>query len=123
MRRRLSLLVAVALLLLPNRPRTTVQAPPPPLPVVPVAPPPPPLRIVEGTVPRNTTLERLLGENLRPEAIYHLVTAARPLYDLARLSVGRPFQLALTPDGLLAAFSYRIDELRTLRVRRNGESC
>jgi murein DD-endopeptidase MepM/ murein hydrolase activator NlpD len=118
--RRLSLTVTLGLLLLPNRLHLVSPDPPPPVPAVAAAPAPPPLRMVEGTVPRNTTLERLLGNDLRPEAIYHLVAAARPLYDLARLSVGRPFQLALTPDGLLAAFSYGIDELRTLRVRRNG---
>src|SRR5688500_7295064 len=118
--RRLSLLVALGLLLYPNRPHPILQAPPPPARAA-LAPAPIPLRIVEGTVPRNTTLERLLGQDLRPEAIYHLVSAARPLYDLARLSVGHPFQLALTPDGLLAAVTYGIDELRTLRVKRNGD--
>ena len=118
--RRLSLLVALGLLMLPNRPHPrTEAAPPPDAPQVQI--PTPPLRVFEGTVPRNSTLERLLADDLRPEAIYHLVSAARPLYDLARLSVGRPFQLALTPDGALAAFSYGIDELRTLRVRRNGD--
>jgi murein DD-endopeptidase MepM/ murein hydrolase activator NlpD len=119
--RRLSLLVAVGFFVLPNRLHPPAEPPAPPVPQQELAPPPAPLRIVEGTVTRNSTLERLLGETLRPDAIHHLVMAARPLYDLAQLSVGRPFQLALTPDGLLAAFSYGIDELRTLRVRRNGD--
>jgi murein DD-endopeptidase MepM/ murein hydrolase activator NlpD len=49
------------------------------------------------------------------------VAAARPVHDLARISVGRPFGVALGPDGLVRAFTYGIDELRTLRVVRRGE--
>jgi murein DD-endopeptidase MepM/ murein hydrolase activator NlpD len=49
------------------------------------------------------------------------VEAARPVYDLARVVVGRPFALALGPDGLFRAFTYGIDELRTLRVIRRGD--
>src|SRR5262245_24545795 len=116
--RRLSLLVALALLPLPRRlPRLTGA---PALAALPV-PAAQSLRILEGTGPRPGTLEHVLGEALRPEAIYNLVMPARPVYDLARLSVDHPFRLALTPDGLISAFSYGIDELRTLRVRRNGD--
>ena len=50
-----------------------------------------------------------------------LVEAARPIHDLARISVGRPFGVALGPDGLMRAFTYGIDELRTLRVVRDGD--
>jgi len=80
-----------------------------------------PLTIVTGTIGRNTTLARSLEDALSPPAIHALVEAARPVYDLARISVGRPFGLALGPDGLLRAFTYGIDEARTLRVRRRGE--
>jgi murein DD-endopeptidase MepM/ murein hydrolase activator NlpD len=58
---------------------------------------------------------------LSPAGIQALVSAARPVYDLARVSVGHPFGLALGPDGLVSAFTYGIDELRTLRVRREGD--
>jgi murein DD-endopeptidase MepM/ murein hydrolase activator NlpD len=75
-----------------------------------------------GTITRNATLESLLGETLGASGIHSLVVAARPLHDLARLSVGQPFHLTLGPDGVLAAFTYGIDELRTLVVRRNGSS-
>jgi murein DD-endopeptidase MepM/ murein hydrolase activator NlpD len=78
------------------------------------------LRIVRGTVGRNTTLAMALRTALSPAGIHQLVQAARPAYDLARLSVGHPFGLALGPDGLIAAFTYGIDELRTLRVTRRG---
>jgi len=80
----------------------------------------PPLRVVHGQIGRNETLARALQGTLKAAAIHQLVEAARPAYDLARLSVGRPFGLALSPDGALAAFSYGIDDLRTLRVRRHG---
>jgi murein DD-endopeptidase MepM/ murein hydrolase activator NlpD len=82
----------------------------------------PPLRVVRGEIARNETLARALQGTLPAAAIHELVQAARPAYDLARLSVGHPFGLALLPDGTLAAFTYGIDELRTLRVRKQGEA-
>ena len=82
--------------------------------------PPSPQRIVRGTVARNVTLARLLSRELSPRAVHALVEAARPVYDLAHISAGRPFGVALRPDGLIAAFTYGIDELRTLRVLRVG---
>jgi murein DD-endopeptidase MepM/ murein hydrolase activator NlpD len=79
------------------------------------------LRVLKGKVGRNTTLGGLLSEALSPSGVHTLVEAARPVYDLARLSVGHPFGVTFGPDGLLAAFTYGIDELRTLHVvRRNG---
>jgi murein DD-endopeptidase MepM/ murein hydrolase activator NlpD len=36
--------------------------------------------------------------------------------------VGHPFAVVLGPANLLSAFTYGIDELRTLRVRREGEA-
>ncbi|HSD25677.1 MAG TPA: peptidoglycan DD-metalloendopeptidase family protein [Vicinamibacteria bacterium] len=75
---------------------------------------------VRGVVARNDTLASALGGLLSPAAVHGLVEAARPAYDLARITVGRPFRLALGADGLLTAFTYGIDELRTLRVVRRG---
>lgn len=80
------------------------------------------LKELAGTISRNATLESVLGETLGPAAIHHLVVVARPMHDLARLTVGQPFSLTIGPDGVLAAFTYGIDELRTLHVRRNGTS-
>ena len=37
------------------------------------------------------------------------------------MSVGHPFGVTFGPDGLVAAFTYGIDELRTLRLTRKGE--
>lgn len=86
-----------------------------------VAAPLAPLKVLEGRITRNATLGGLLRDTLSPEGVHELVAAARPAYDLARLSVGHPFGATFGPDGLLAAFTYGIDELRTLKVtRREG---
>ncbi len=74
-------------------------------------------RIVHGTIGRHETLGSALRDTLSPAAVHELVEVARPVYDLARVSVGHPFGMALASDGL-AAFTYAIDELRMLRVRR-----
>ncbi|HEY7412186.1 MAG TPA: M23 family metallopeptidase [Vicinamibacteria bacterium] len=127
MKKLLGVLVAVALLLLPRElpPFMAYSATPlaaqglrPALPTL----EPPFARVHRGTVERNATLQSLLGEVMRPEAMHRMVEAARPLHNLARLSVGHPFALTLGPDGILTAFSYGIDELRLLRVRRQGDS-
>ena len=123
--RRLRLLAALALLLLPIRLPLKMEYQAASILPLPILPPLPPartversLRVVSGTIARNTTLERALGASLDATNIHYLVLTARPLYDLARLSVGHPFDVSLDTDGLLAAFSYGIDELRTLRVKR-----
>jgi murein DD-endopeptidase MepM/ murein hydrolase activator NlpD len=63
----------------------------------------------------------MLRDTLSPSGIHRLVEASRPVYDLARVSVGHPFGVTFGPDGLVAAFTYGIDELRTLRVTRKGQ--
>lgn len=83
---------------------------------------PTPFTIVKGTIEHNATLGKLLSASVAPTDVQRLVEQTRPVYDLARLSVGHPFGLALGPDGLVAAFSYGIDELRTLRVVRKGQT-
>jgi murein DD-endopeptidase MepM/ murein hydrolase activator NlpD len=117
--RRLSAAFALGLLLLPTslavwseRPRLVRLS----------APAPPPEPVIEGVVGRNTHLGAMLRERLPTGAVHALVEAARPVYDLARISAGQPFALTLGHDGLLKAFSYGIDELRTLRVVRRGEA-
>jgi len=89
-----------------------------------VAPPPAPgpFTVLRGTVGPRTTLASLLDGTLPRSAVQRLVEAARPVHNLARLSVGHPFGLAVGPDGFLWAFTYSIDELRTLKVSRRGEA-
>src|SRR5262245_22636518 len=81
---------------------------------------PAPVRLLQGTISRHQTLASVLQDSLSAAAVHELVETARPVYDLARLSVGHPFGLAVTPEGLLRAFSYGIDELRTLHVKRRA---
>ena len=82
---------------------------------------PEPLKVLKGKIGRNTTLAAILNDALSPSGVHTLVEASRPVYDLARISVGHPFGVTFGPDGLLAAFTYGIDELRTLHVTRRGE--
>jgi len=77
-----------------------------------------PARVVQGEVTRNATLAGLLSPELTPFAIHELVEAARPVYDLGRIATGHRYELALDAEGVVAGFSYGIDELHTLRVRR-----
>lgn len=81
-----------------------------------------PFKVLKGTIGRNETLARALEGTLKRTDVHQLVESARPVYDLARLSVGHPFGLAIAPDGLLRSFTYGIDELRTLRVTRQGDA-
>jgi murein DD-endopeptidase MepM/ murein hydrolase activator NlpD len=79
------------------------------------------LTVVRGTVGRNESLATTLADYLSPPALHRVVEAARPVYDLARISVGRPFGLALDSRGFVRAFTYGIDDLRTLRVVRGED--
>jgi murein DD-endopeptidase MepM/ murein hydrolase activator NlpD len=119
--RRLSGIGALGLLLLPQQ--LKVLEPPAAFALhsaAPLAAAPVSLTVLRGNVSRNGTLEKTIGSALRPSAIHDLVRCARPAYDLARLSVGHAFDLTVGAEGLLA-FSYVIDELRTLQVHRNGD--
>src|SRR5262245_26891276 len=80
-----------------------------------------PLKVLSGTITRNSTLARSLESYVPPTTVQQLVETARPMYDLARVSVGHPFGLTLEANGLLSAFTYGIDELQTLRVVRDGD--
>jgi murein DD-endopeptidase MepM/ murein hydrolase activator NlpD len=108
---RAAAVAGVAILLLPSPTRDGLP-PPRDLPLT--------LTLLEGTVSPRTTLATLLP--LSPSLVAEIVEAARPVYNLARLSVGHPFSLTLGPGGMLAAFTYGIDDLRRLHVERSGES-
>jgi len=116
---RLSAGGAVVLLLLPTQLPTAMEQVASPVSAAPLLPPPP-LKMLSGTIGRNTNLAAVLGETLSPTVIHRLVQTAAPLHDLARISVGHPFSVVVGHDGFLSNFSYAIDELRTLRVNRKG---
>ena len=113
--KRLTALAALLLLLvLPTQsPRWLDTAP---------APPSESLSVFHGSFGRNDSLATVLGGHLSPAGVHHLAEAARPVYDLARVSVGRPFALALGARRSARAFTYGIDELQTLRVIRQGDA-
>jgi murein DD-endopeptidase MepM/ murein hydrolase activator NlpD len=75
--------------------------------------------VLRGTIPRGGTLGTALAGALDGTTLHEIVSAARPLHDLARVASGQPWGLALRPDGLMA-FTYGIDALRTLRVERGA---
>jgi murein DD-endopeptidase MepM/ murein hydrolase activator NlpD len=109
------LLLVLLLLVLPTRLPLLMEAPPVSAAVA------APLKVLRGTIEPNTTLARALQSAVPAPDLHRLVVQARPVYDLARVSVGHTWGLAFAPDGVLAAFTYGIDELRTLRVTRKGE--
>ncbi len=78
--------------------------------------------VFRGTIGRSDTLGSALSRFAPPLTVSGVVEAARPFCDLARLSIGHPFSVVLGPDGLLRAFSYGVDELRTLHVVRRGDA-
>jgi peptidase M23-like protein/cell shape-determining metallopeptidase Csd3-like protein len=116
---RLSAGGAVVLLLLPTQLPIAMEQVASPASAAPLVPPAP-LVVLNGTIGRNTNLASVLGSTLSPTAIHRMVEKARPLHDLARISVGHPFSLVVGNDGFLSNFSYAIDELRTLRVIGKG---
>ena len=59
-----------------------------------------PARVLQGTIGRRTTLGAVLRDALSPAGVHRLVEASRPVYDLARVSVGHPFGVTFGPDGL-----------------------
>src|SRR5512139_217004 len=117
----LTLVAALVLLLVPTGLPRWMDAPPPPARRAASRMADETLTVVRGVVLRNETLASAMGGLLSPAAVHRLVETARPVYDLARISAGRPFGITLGADGLLTVFTYGIDELRTLRVVRHGE--
>ena len=107
---RTCLAVAVVLLLLPIHLPLGMEAPPATAAAL------EPLRVVQGVIQPGTSLARALDGVLSPAQLHRLVQAASPAYDLSRVAVGQPFGLALDAADGLVAFTYRIDELSTLRV-------
>lgn len=87
----------------------------------PVPPPPPKIFDVLHTIERGETLSVIL-ENVGLSA-YPIQTAAKPLYDLAKIRAGRTITFKLregeqTPHAVL----YPLDEDNTVRIERSDES-
>ncbi len=110
----ITLLTLAIAVLFPTRLPVSLDTPPPV--------PSDPLTTIRGTVQRGQTLASVLAAHVSSALVEQLRAAARPLHDLARLSVGRPFGITLGGDGLLRGFSYGIDELQTLRIVRRSDA-
>lgn len=78
---------------------------------------------IEGTVPRNTTLDAMLrGEGLGAEVVQALIEVTSPVFDPRRLRSEQPFALVRTMAGALRYFEYEIDADTFLRVIRTPAS-
>lgn len=72
---------------------------------------------VRGVVPRNTTLDGMLrAHGLAGDAVEHVVSAARRVFDPRRLRSAQPFSLERTLEGAIRLFEYEIDADSILRV-------
>jgi murein DD-endopeptidase MepM/ murein hydrolase activator NlpD len=73
--------------------------------------------LIQGLVPRNSTLETLLRtHDLSTETVNGLITAARTVFDPRRLRASQPFELVRTMDGRIRRFGYEIDAATRLLV-------
>jgi murein DD-endopeptidase MepM/ murein hydrolase activator NlpD len=87
-----------------------------------LSPPLPELRSVYGHFGRNQTITQvLLAEGLSVETVHEIITAAKPIYNLARVHAGRLYQLFFTEDGKLHDFRYHVNDSRYLTVSRCEE--
>lgn len=88
-----------------------------------IAPPPVPevAQTTEkvGVFGRNQTFaDALTRHGVSSSEIYRLVERTRPVYDLAKVGVQKPYWLTLTAEGGLQDFRYGVDDERYLTVYR-----
>jgi murein DD-endopeptidase MepM/ murein hydrolase activator NlpD len=77
----------------------------------------PDTRVVEDSVPRNSTLASLLAsQNMPGDAAYAFVEAMRPVFDPRALRSGHPYKFIYGPDGRLRRFEYHVNEDQFLQV-------
>ena len=92
--------------------------------VIVTAPPVPEIpRMTErvGVFSRNQTFaDALTRHGVSSSEIYRMVELTRPVYDLAKVGVQRPYWLFLTAEGELQEFRYPVDDERYLTVYRKG---
>ncbi|MCL2877515.1 MAG: peptidoglycan DD-metalloendopeptidase family protein [Acidobacteria bacterium] len=80
-------------------------------------------RSVDGYFEKNQTVTHvLLAEGLSIETVHEIINAAKPVYNLAKVHVGRLYQLHFTEDGKFHDFRYYVDEDRYLTVSHDTEN-
>jgi murein DD-endopeptidase MepM/ murein hydrolase activator NlpD len=82
---------------------------------------PPEPEIIEGRIAKNMTLGVMLASRgFSHQTIHRLVTACKPVYNLAKLKIGNRFELERLPDGTLNSFRYDVDLDKYLKVVRTA---
>ncbi len=82
----------------------------------------PALREIVGSFSTRQTVAQVLElQGVARDVIQELIEAARPVYNLAKVSAGRPYWLLFTPGGEFHEFRYPIDTDRYLTVYRDAD--
>ena len=77
--------------------------------------------LIADVVPRNTTLEKLLGDHgLAAETVHRLIAATQTVFDPRRLRATQPFEIERTFDGRFRRFVYEIDADSYLHVSESA---
>ena len=71
---------------------------------------------IAGVVPRNATLESVLGRELPPELARSVAQAVKGVFDPRRFRADQPYKITRGLNGLLREFRYDIDANTLLRV-------
>ncbi len=90
--------------------------------VVPPAPKPQMKEIVGRLKPNQTITAALAGEGLSAREVYELVESARDVYNLAKVKARQIYWLHLTPEGQFHDFRYKVDDEKTLSIRRDQDN-
>ena len=80
-------------------------------------------RSVDGYFEKNQTVTHvLLAEGLSIETVHEIINAAKPVYNLAKVHVGRLYQLHFTADNKFHDFRYHVDDNSYLTVSHDPEN-
>jgi murein DD-endopeptidase MepM/ murein hydrolase activator NlpD len=121
MKRRVVFLLADVLLAAACRQETA--APPPKVPHLSDIELKPETETIDGTVPRNATLDGILRQQALAEPfVLAAIKAARTVFNPRQLHSDRPYRLVRSVDGMLRAFEYQIDADRFLRIIARDQS-
>jgi murein DD-endopeptidase MepM/ murein hydrolase activator NlpD len=79
--------------------------------------------IVEGSIPRNTTLlATLVAVDVPEDAAQRMVKLIQPVFDLRKIRSGNSFRLEKDTEGEVQTFEYRIDDDSVLKLERAADT-
>src|SRR6266498_870991 len=115
-----SLLLALAVVLIPRYWEVRIESIPPlPPPAIKI----PETEVVEDTIQKNTTLVATLVDYQVPVAIAtEIADLIKPVFDVRKLRFGNPFRLEKENDGTLKKFEYKIDDESVLKVQKASDA-